>query len=270
MPELPEVETIARSLAPHVVGRRVVAVRVRERRLREPVAAGFGAALTGRRITALARAGKTLVATLDDDRRWLVHFGMTGRLTLVEGPPSARLHDHVEIVLDDGRRLVYNDVRRFGRLVVVSPDAVHGAVGRGLEPLGPDAGPERLAALARRRRLSVRAFLMDQRVLLGVGNIYASEILFQAGVRPRRQAGRLRPAEWARVVAGMRAVLEEAIACGGSSISDYRDGFERSGSYQLRHHVYDRAGEPCAVCGARIRSLVIVGRSSYYCPACQR
>jgi len=270
MPELPEVETIARSLAPHVVGRRVAAVRVRERRLREPVAAGFGAALTGRRIVALARAGKTLVATLDDGRRWLVHFGMTGRLTLVEGPPSARLHDHVEIVLDDGRWLVYNDVRRFGRLLVVAADAVGAAVGRGLEPLGPDARPEVLAAQARGRRLSVKAFLMDQRVLLGVGNIYASEILFHAGVRPRRQAGRLRRTEWARVVAGIRAVLEEAIVCGGSSISDYRDGFERFGSYQLRHRVYDRGGEPCVACGTPIRSLVIVGRASYYCPTCQR
>ena len=270
MPELPEVETIARSLAPHVVGRRIAAVRVRERRLRERVAAGFGAALTGRHITALARAGKTLVATLDDDRRWLVHFGMTGRLTLTAGPRSSRPHDHVEVVLDDGRRLVYNDVRRFGRLLVVAPDAVQAAVGCGLEPLGPGARPEVLAARARRRRLSIKAFLMDQRILLGVGNIYASEILFHAGVRPRRPAGRLRRAEWGRVVAGMRAVLEEAIACGGSSISDYRDGFERLGSYQFRHRVYDRAGEPCIACGARIRSLVIVGRSSFYCPTCQR
>lgn len=270
MPELPEVETIARGLAPHLVGRRVTAVEVRERRLREPVAPDFAAVLQGRRITGVARAGKTLVATLDDDRRWLVHLGMTGRLTLVDGPTSWRLHDHVQVVLDDGRRLVYNDVRRFGRLLVVSSTAVASAVGRGLEPLGGEARADVLARRASTRRLSIKAFLMDQRELVGIGNIYASEILFQAGVRPRRQAGRLRRREWDAVVAAMRLVLTDAIACGGSSISDYRDGFDRFGSYQLRHRVYDRGGEPCLACGARVRAVVIVGRSSFYCPACQR
>jgi len=270
MPELPEVETIARGLAPHLVGRRVAAVEVRERRLRERVEAGFAAALTGRCITALARAGKTLVASLDDGRSWLVHLGMTGRLTLHDGPTAPRPHDHVQVVFDDGRRLVYNDVRRFGRLLIVAPEALAAAVGCGLEPLGPEARPDVLAGRARRRRLSIKAFLMDQRLVLGIGNIYASEILFHAGVRPRRQAGSLTRGEWGRIVAGIRAVLEDAIACGGSSISDYRDGFERFGSYQLRHRVYDRAGDPCLACGARIRSAVIAGRSSYYCPACQR
>jgi formamidopyrimidine-DNA glycosylase len=270
MPELPEVETIARGLAPHLIGRRVDAVRVRERRLREPLARNFAATLRGRRITALARAGKTLVAALDDGRHWLVHLGMTGRLTLLDGPAPRRAHDHVEIALDDGRRLVYNDVRRFGRLLVVPATALAAEIGRGLEPLGGSARPEVLAGRCRGRRLSIKAFLMDQRELVGIGNIYASEILFHAGVQPRRRAGRLRHAEWQRIVAGMHAVLEEAIACGGSSISDYRDGFERSGSYQLRHQVYDRAGDPCVRCATPIRSLVIVGRSSFYCPSCQR
>jgi formamidopyrimidine-DNA glycosylase len=270
MPELPEVETIARGLAPHLVGRRIEAVTVRERRLRERVAADFARALTGRRITALARAGKTLVATLDDERFWLVHLGMTGRLTLVEGPATFRPHDHVEIALDDGHRVVYNDVRRFGRMLVVPRESVAAAVGLGIEPLGPEARAEVLAERARGRTLSIKAFLMDQRQLLGIGNIYASEILFHAGLRPRRQAGRLKRADWERLVAGVRAVLEEAIECGGSTISDYRDGFERFGSYQLRHRVYDRAGEPCVTCGSPIRSLVIVGRSSYFCPTCQR
>jgi formamidopyrimidine-DNA glycosylase len=194
---------------------------------------------------------------------------MTGRLTLVAGPPSFRPHDHIAIVLDDGHQLVYNDVRRFGRMLVVRPGAVAAAVGRGLEPLGAEARGDVLAARAKGRRLSVKAFLMDQRQLLGIGNIYASEILFHAGVRPRRQAGRLKRPEWERIVAGIRAVLEEAIICGGSTISDYRDGFERFGSYQQHHRVYDRAGEPCLACRTPIRSLVIVGRSSYYCPRCQ-
>ena len=270
MPELPEVETIARTLAPHLVGRRIDAVTVRERRLREPVASGFARALRGRRITALVRAGKTLVASLDDGRAWLVHLGMTGRLTLVEGQVPSRPHDHVEIVLDGGRRLIYNDVRRFGRMLVVPSDAVAAAVGRGLEPLGAEARADVLAGRARGRRLPIKAFLMDQRQLLGIGNIYASEILFHAGVRPRRRAGRLRRADWERVVTGIHAVLEEAIQHGGSTISDYRDGFERFGSYQQHHRVYDRAGESCVACGTPIRALVIVGRSSYFCPRCQR
>ncbi|HWP64628.1 MAG TPA: bifunctional DNA-formamidopyrimidine glycosylase/DNA-(apurinic or apyrimidinic site) lyase [Candidatus Limnocylindria bacterium] len=269
MPELPEVETIARSLAPHVVGRRIEAVTVREPRLREVVAPDFAATLVGRRITALTRAGKTLVARLDDGRSWLVHLGMTGRLTLFLTPPPPRAHDHVDVLFDDGRRLVYNDVRRFGRMLVVGPEALGAAVGRGLEPLGDAVRPQVLAVRARGRRVSIKAFLMDQRELLGIGNIYANEILFHAGVRPRRRVGRLRRREWERLVAGIRAVLEEAIACGGSTISDYRDGFERFGSYQQRHRVYDRAGAPCVVCGTPIRSLVIVGRSSYYCPRCQ-
>jgi formamidopyrimidine-DNA glycosylase len=270
VPELPEVETIARGLASEIVGQRVTAVTVRERRLREPVDVGFARALTGRCIVAVARAGKTLVVTLDDARCWLVHLGMTGRLTLQADSGPTHLHDHVVVDLADGRRLVYNDARRFGRLLVVAAAAVADAVGRGLEPLGPDARPEVLAARARGQRRSIKAFLMDQRVLAGIGNIYASEVLFHAGVRPRRQAGRLRRAEWDHLVASMRAVLEHAIACGGSSISDYRDGFGRFGSYQLQHRVYGRGGKPCLRCGARIRALVIVGRSSFYCPSCQR
>jgi formamidopyrimidine-DNA glycosylase len=270
VPELPEIETIVRGLAPYVVGRRVVAVEVRERRLRTPVAATFARMLTGRRIATLARAGKTIVATLDDRRCWLVHLGMTGRLTLHAQVVPTRPHDHVVVVFEDGRRLVYNDPRRFGQLLIVPAEAVARAVGRGIEPLHAATGSAVLAAHARRRRLSVKAFLMDQRVLVGIGNIYANEILFHAGVRPRRHAGGLRRGEWDRIGAAMTRVLEDAIACGGSSISDYRDGFERFGSYQLRHCVYDRAGEPCRACGTPIRSIVLVGRSTFYCPTCQR
>jgi formamidopyrimidine-DNA glycosylase len=270
MPELPEVETIARGLAPSLVGRTVRAVRVYERRLREPIATDFARALRGRTITGLARAGKTLVASLDDDRRWLVHLGMTGRLTLQDGHGPHRPHDHVVVGFDDGRRLVYNDVRRFGRMLIVPAGALTATLGPGLEPLAPELGAGALAARARGRRLPVKAFLMDQRCLAGIGNIYANEILFHAGVRPRRHAGRLRTREWSRIATAMRAVLEEAIGCGGSTISDYRDGFERFGSYQARHRVYARAGEPCHACGERIRSLAVGGRSTFYCPRCQR
>jgi formamidopyrimidine-DNA glycosylase len=270
VPELPEVETIVRGLAPWVVGRCVVAVDVRERRLRSPVDPRFAAALAGRRVTSLGRAGKTIVAALDDGRCWLTHLGMTGRLTLQQRSGPGRLHDHVRVDFEDGSSLVYNDVRRFGRLLVVPAAAVASEVGRGLEPLAPTTDADALRHRARRRRLAVKTFLMDQRVVAGIGNIYASEILYHAGVRPGRAAGRLRRREWERVVTAMRQVLEEAIACGGSSISDYRDGFERFGSYQHRHRVYDRAGKACHACGSPIRGGVLTGRSTYYCPACQR
>jgi formamidopyrimidine-DNA glycosylase len=269
VPELPEVETVVRSLAPALVGRRVVGVRVRERRLRAPVAPQFSQRLTGRRIEALSRVGKYLLATLDDGRVWLVHLGMTGRLTL--GPadrPTVR-HDHVFVDLDDGRTVVYHDPRRFGRMDVLDAAEVPAVVGGGMDALSPALTGNVVFALSRRRKTSVKALLMDQRRIAGLGNIYVNEILFRAGVRPRRRAGSLRRADCARLVEATRAVLGDAIGVGGSSISDYVDGLGRTGWFQLRHHVYDRAGEPCRVCATPIRGCVVVGRSTFYCPRCQ-
>jgi formamidopyrimidine-DNA glycosylase len=270
MPELPEVETVARSLGPELVGRRVVAVTVRERRLRGGVARSFAARLTGRRIDGLARRGKYVLATLDDGRIWLVHLGMTGRLTLGPGDGAPARHDHVVVRLDDGRAVTYNDARRFGRMAVIEPAALDAETGAGLDPLGPAFTPAALFALARHRRASIKALLMDQRRVAGLGNIYGNEILFRAGVHPGRRAGRLSRAECGRIVEATRAVLGEAIRRGGSSISDYRDGLGRTGWFQLDHRVYDRAGEPCRRCGTPIRQRSIVGRSSFYCPRCQR
>jgi formamidopyrimidine-DNA glycosylase len=270
MPELPEVETVRRSLAPEIVGRVVRAVEVRERRLRGGVARSFAGALRGRRLAGLERRGKFLLAPLDDGRTWLMHLGMSGRLTLGPGGAPGRRHDHVVVTLDDGRALVYNDPRRFGRMAVLAPARAAAEVGEGADPLAVGFTTEALHALTRRRRASIKALLMDQRRIAGVGNIYANEILFHAGIRPRRRAGRLGRADCARVVAATRAVLADAIAKGGSSISDYRDGFGREGWFQLDLAVYDRAGEPCRRCGGAVRSCVVVGRSTFYCPRCQR
>jgi formamidopyrimidine-DNA glycosylase len=269
VPELPEVETVVRGLAPELVGRRVTGVAVHEARLRGGVAPDFAARLTGRQIVGLGRRGKYLLAPLDDGRVWLVHLGMTGRLTLSASPAGAERHDHVVIAFDDGRSLVYNDARRFGRMAVLEPDAVAAETGTGLEPLGPGFTAAALFALSRGRRTSVKALLMDQRRIAGLGNIYVNEILFHARIRPRRRAARLAREECGRIVVATRAVLAEAIRRGGSSISDYRDGLGQRGWFQLRHRVYDRAGEPCRRCGTAIRSCVIVGRSSFYCPRCQ-
>lgn len=270
MPELPEVETIARGLGPELDGRTVARVRVREPRLRVSLARDFAARLGGRRLGRMARTGKYLLTPLDDGRVWLVHLGMTGRLTLGGAHRLALLHDHVEIALDDGRTLVYHDPRRFGRLDVLAAGDVGRIVGPGLDALDPSVTGAWLFARSRSRRTSVKALLMDQREIAGLGNIYVNELLFRAGVRPRRRAGRLSRAECDRAVAAMRAVLEDAIGRGGSSISDYRDGFDRAGSFQDEHAVYDRAGAPCRRCATPIRSLVVVGRSTFYCPSCQR
>jgi formamidopyrimidine-DNA glycosylase len=269
VPELPEVETVVRGLGPEVIGRRIVAVTVRERRLRGGVSADFADRLHGRTIRAVERRGKYLLATLDDGRLWLVHLGMTGRLTLGGDTAPRVRHDHVVVGLDDGRLLTYNDARRFGRMAVIEPGAVIAETGEGLDPLDAAFTAEALFALTRRRRASVKAFLMDQRRVAGLGNIYVNEILFRAGVRPARRAGGLRRRDCERIVRGTRVVLVDAIRRGGSSISDYRDSLGRRGWFQLRHRVYDRAGEGCRRCGTPIRSRVIVGRSSFWCPRCQ-
>ena len=270
MPELPEVETVVRGLAPELVGRRVVAVEVRERRLRGGVATTFAARLRGRTVTALGRRGKYLLATLDDGRFWLVHLGMTGRLTLAAAGVAAEPHDHIVVRLDDGRLLTYNDPRRFGRLAVIAAAALAAETGDGVDPLDPAFTPVVLFGLTRGRRTSIKALLMDQRRIAGLGNIYVNEILFHAGIRPGRRAAVLRRADCERIVRATRAVLAAAIRGGGSSISDYRDGLGRPGWFQIRHRVYDRAGRPCGTCGTPIRTRVIVGRSSFYCPRCQQ
>jgi formamidopyrimidine-DNA glycosylase len=269
VPELPEIETVRRGLAPELTGRRVVGVSVHEARLRGGVAPEFAERLTGRRITGLARRGKYLLAALDDGRIWLVHLGMTGRLTLAFPGAAPERHDHVVIELDDGRVLTYNDARRFGRLAILEPGALAAETVAGIEPLGPAFTPDALFALTRGRRTSIKVLLMDQRRIAGLGNIYVNEILFRAGIRPGRRAARLTREACAGIVTATAAVLADAIRRGGSSISDYRDGLGRRGWFQLRHRVYDRAGEPCRRCGTTIRTRVIVGRSSFYCPGCQ-
>ncbi len=259
MPELPEVETVVRCLAPELTGRRVVGVSVRDTRLRGGVAPDFAERLTGRRIEGLARRGKYLLAALDDGRLWLVHLGMTGRLTLAPSGRADERHDHVVVRLDDGRVLTFNDARRFGRVAVVERAALAAETGAAIDPLDPGFTAGVLFALTRGRRTSIKALLMDQRRVAGLGNIYVNELLFRAGIRPSRRASRLRRRDCARLVRATRAVLDDAIRRGGSSVSDYRDGLGRPGWFQLHHR---RCAEP-------IRARVIVGRSSFYCPRCQ-
>lgn len=269
MPELPEVETLRRGLAAAIVGRRVIGVAVRERRFRRPLARGFAAGLGGRCIRAVRRRAKYLLIDLDDGTVWLVHFGMSGTLVVLPTDAPVRLHTHVVVTLDDGRTLRFHDPRRFGLMRVGTAERFPELAALGVEPLDAAFSPAFLHTVARRQRRAVKSLLMDQRVVAGLGNIYVNEILFAAGVRPGRRTSRLSRADAARIVAATGAVLADALAARGSSISDYRDERGEPGAFQDQFRVYERAGEPCVCCDGVIRRRVIVGRSSFYCPRCQ-
>jgi formamidopyrimidine-DNA glycosylase len=269
MPELPEVETVRRSLL-SIVGACIEAVEVREPRLRRRVAADFAERLIGREIRGIERRGKYLLFKLSGDEALLAHLGMSGALLLQTADTPLATHDHVSLRLSDGRQVTFNDPRRFGLMRVGRPDELPELSNVGPDPLADAFSVSDLAALARGRKKPVKNLLMDQRALGGIGNIYANEILFRAGIRPGRQARRLTRIELKRLLDATRAVLNSAIRLGGSSISDYRDGDGRPGYFQLRLKVYDRAGKPCLRCHTPVRRVVHAGRSSFYCPDCQR
>jgi len=272
MPELPEVETLRRSLVPHLTGRRLVGVEVRETRLREPVDGAALVALCPARIEAVGRRAKYLLLRLSDDRTLLCHLGMSGRLVVGTAAAGWRRHDHVRLLLDDGSCLTFHDPRRFGRLVVATTSrlADHPLLAHlGPEPLWPDLTAEGLARVAAGRRQAVKPFLMDGRVVVGIGNIYACEALFAARIHPATAAGRIRPVRWQRLVAAIRTVLTASIAAGGTTLRDFADGEGRGGLYQLHTRVYGRTGEPCLRCGRIVRRTVQTGRTTFYCTGCQ-
>jgi len=275
MPELPEVETIRRSLHPLVVGRRVAAVEVRRGDLRRPLDEGFPRQLVGRLVLSTARRAKYLLFELENGRSWIVHFGMSGRLlhrrANTRVGEAAGKHDHVVVGLDDNTELVFRDPRRFGLMLVDDARSCPLFAGIGPEPF--DRGTFNgayLKGLGRRTRRSIKDVLMDQRVVAGLGNIYVNEILFACRLRPRRRLAGLTRSQCDQVTEACRSVLREAIEHKGSSISDFLDGIGRRGGYQFKHEVYDRAGDACRRCGTSIKSVLVGGRSSFYCPVCQR
>ncbi|MBK9116622.1 MAG: bifunctional DNA-formamidopyrimidine glycosylase/DNA-(apurinic or apyrimidinic site) lyase [Betaproteobacteria bacterium] len=271
MPELPEVETTRRGVAPHVVGRRVARLAVYDSRLRWPVPSDLGRRLVGRTVAAVDRRSKYLLFRFGSDTL-LVHLGMTGSLRVFRHAPARRPHDHVDIVLDDGSVLRYNDPRRFGAMLwVPAPADAHPLLAiLGPEPFdaGFDAGY--LWRATRTRSAAIKLALMDNRLVVGVGNIYANESLFRAGIRPTLSAHRVSRARLAGLVDAVRTVLTEAIAKGGSTLRDYVDASGEPGYFQLEYFVYGRDGEPCRVCGAPIRMRRLGARASFYCPRCQR
>jgi formamidopyrimidine-DNA glycosylase len=281
MPELPEVETIARGVDERVRGDRITEAwfsSAPQTFKTQPQVQAEG--LEGSFILHVHRTGKHIVCELsakqgtsatkkpESDAQWIVHLGMTGRLLVTTPAAPVEPHTHARLRLKSGREIRFVDPRRFGRLEFRKLKESQGFAAHGAEPL--TIGPDQFAALFRGRKLAIKAALLNQALLSGVGNIYADESLFRAGIRPRRAAGRLTRAELERLRTSLRDVLQDAIRLGGSSVSDYVDAEGIRGFFQLEHRVYQRTGEPCRVCKTPIRRIVVGGRSTHYCPRCQK
>jgi len=275
MPELPEVETIARGVHNRTRGDRIVEVWFGSHT--EPfktAAAEQAKALEGRLIRGVNRSGKHIVCDLGpagarhSDAQWVVHLGMTGRLVVTTPEAPVAPHTHARLTLASGREIRFVDPRRFGRLEFRDLEKKAGFAGPGKEPL--TIGTDEFAKLFRGRRLAINAALLNQSLLAGVGNIYADESLYRAGIRPRRMAGRLTRPKLERLRLAIKEVLEHAIQLGGSSVSDYVDADGVRGFFQLVHCVYLRTGLPCRRCGTPIRRILVAGRGTHYCPKCQQ
>lgn len=292
MPELPEVETVRRGLAPHIEGRRIESVYLARPDLRFPFPDGFAMSLTGAQLKRFTRRGKYLLGEMEKQDAvfyWLSHLGMTGRYQHVApdrpvlapgdyahdiAAPVAEKHVHVRFDFDDGTHLTYADPRRFGfmDLIMGAPSTSPYLVNMGPEALGNDFHEAALLEACTGKKAPVKNALLDQSVVAGLGNIYVCEALFMARISPRRQATNLGPKRVERLVPAIRAVLTRAIEAGGSSLRDFADSDGKLGYFQHQFLVYDRAGEDCLTpdCHAKIKRLVQSGRSSFYCPACQK
>ena len=283
MPELPEVETVRRGLLPVLEGRTIATAQVNRPDLRWPLPDRMAERLAGRTVTALRRRSKYLLADLSSGETLIVHLGMSGRILVSGGQvgrfhhahPAPEKHDHVIFETDAGVRITFNDARRFGAMDLWPTDDLerHWLLDRiGPEPLGNGFHEDYLLAAVHGRMTPVKAALLDQRIVAGLGNIYVCEALHRAGISPRRKAGRIAPARIRRLVPVIRDVLGEAIAAGGSSLRDYRQADGELGYFQHAFRAYGREGEPCPTpdCGGTITRIVQAGRSTFHCPACQR
>ena len=278
MPELPEVETVARGLAPAMVGRTITQVVQRRPDLRIPFPPDFVTALTGVRVEAVERRAKYLLFHFDRGPVLLAHLGMSGRMTIVPPgatPPAPTPHDHAEFGLEDHGRIIFADPRRFGLMTFADRDRpeTHRLLANiGPDPLSNAFHAEFLRAGLKGRKTPMKAALLDQKLIGGLGNIYVCEALFRAGISPRRAAHTVGPARAERLVPAIQGVLRDAIASGGSTLRDYVQADGTLGYFQHTFDVYDREGEACRTpgCGAVIKRIVQSGRSTFYCPACQR
>lgn len=270
MPELPEVETTRRGLEPHLVGRRVLELVVRQPRLRWPVPRALRTGLPGQRIEGIERRAKYLLVHTGPGSA-LLHLGMSGALRVLPQGVAPGPHDHVDWRLDSGHVLRYTDPRRFGCQLWQPRGSVHALLaGLGPEPLGDAFDGDLLWRRSRGRKAAVKLFLMDQAVVVGVGNIYASEALFAAGIHPGRAAGSISRARYARLAEDVKRILAHAIRRGGTTLRDFISPDGLPGYFEQELFAYGREGEPCRACGAPIRASVIGQRSTFHCPRCQR
>ncbi len=271
MPELPEVETTRRGIEPWLVGRRIDGLQVREWRLRWRVPRTLPGRIRGARIRSVGRRAKYLLIGTDAGTL-ILHLGMSGSLRILDAAAPPLVHDHLDLVLDSGKCLRFNDPRRFGCLLFTDREPErHKLLARlAVEPLSEDFTGAALWRRARGKRVAVKSFIMDSRTVAGVGNIYASEALFRAGIRPGLAAGRVSRARMESLVAAIRAVLNEAIGAGGTTLRDYVDASGMPGYFRQRLFVYERTGKACRRCGTAIRQFTQGARSTYWCPTCQR
>ena len=289
MPELPEVETVKRGLEAVLKGRSIERVETRRSGLRFPFPQGFSERLSGAKVQTLSRRAKYILADLDNGFTLIVHLGMTGRFTVLSPKGVSNLgefyfetgagegadgpHDHVVIHLEQGVRLVYSDPRRFGMMDVVDTSMLgqHRLLkGIGVEPLGNELSASYLAQKFKGKAAPMKATLLDQRIIAGLGNIYVCEALFRARISPKRKAGSVKLEKLEELVRHIRDILNEAILAGGSTLQDFKSTNGEQGSYQQRFQVYDREGAPCSNCGRPIKRIVQSGRSSFYCASCQK
>ncbi len=271
MPELPEVETTARGIRPHIKGLTITDAVVRQKMLRHPVPRNLSKLLRNEQVLDVTRRAKYVLIRLDSGHL-IVHLGMTGNLRVIKQPSPPEKHDHIDIRFEDGRILRYTDPRRFGCVLHTRRDpAQHKLIkSLGPEPLSDDFTPEQLHALSRKRKVAVKNFIMNGAVVVGVGNIYASEALFRSGILPHRQAGRVSLASYTLLHGHIRDVLREAIKAGGTTLRDYTNADGFSGYFSQELDAYGRKGEPCNRCEGTIKMKVIGQRSSFYCTGCQR
>lgn len=270
MPELPEVETTRRGIAPHLEGRRVRELVVREPRLRWPVDPTLADHLRGALLGPVERRAKYLLLPAGDAGTLILHLGMSGSLRVVPADTLPERHDHLDLVLDDGQALRLRDPRRFGAALWQPAGTTHPRLAElGPEPLGPDFHGDYLYRASRGRRAAVKAFIMDNKVVVGVGNIYATEALFRAGIDPRRAAGRIGRKRYRQLADAIRAVLAEAIEAGGTTLRDFTHSDGAPGYFRIQLAAYGRAGEPCPACGRTLVTSQVGQRATVRCPACQ-
>ena len=272
MPELPEVETTRRGIEPHVSGVRISEIIIKRHDLRQPVSESMPA-LEGRVISGVGRRSKYLLLAVDDGSNLLIHLGMSGSLRVIDPGDAWKKHDHVGISLENGKQLRFHDPRRFGlvlRLTEIDPMTHDLLRSLGPEPLEDAFTTASLKAACGKRSAAIKLVIMDAKVVVGVGNIYASEALFRAGIRPQTPANKLTKPRLEKLVAAIREVLSAAILEGGTTLRDFLNSDGEPGYFKQRLFVYERKGEPCRVCGTAIRHAVLGQRSTYWCPVCQK